>query len=544
MKLKSSLLSPSRLAGRLRLLLAVAAAGLVGGLFQSLHAEDAALSAGADISRYYTVTPILPPPGVDSQVGGMAFLPDGRLAVCFHQGEVGFYNPAKGEWKMFAQGLHEPLGLLPLSNTELLIMQRPELTKVSDTDGDGVADRYETVWDGFGMTGNYHEFAYGPVRDAHGDYFVSLNVASNGASVREEIRGEWSPIGLDRSEFYGTDWKAVKEKAGRMYSRVPWRGWILKIDGKTGEATPWAAGFRSPNGMGFDAEGRLYACDNQGDWLGTSKFFHIEKGGFHGHPASLVWRDGWTRNPLEVDVAELDTLRTRAAVLVPQGVLGNSPTQPVLVEPGGKFGAFENQMLVGEMNYPRVLRMMLEDVAGVMQGACIPLFDGGGLNMGNNRLAFGPDGALWVGQTHLSWAGGQGIQKIMPTGETPPDVKSVKLTEDGFALTFTKPFDTALLKDPANFNVSRYYFEYHEDYGSDEMDKKAAPVKSVEVREDGTGVRLVLGEPLKAGYVYQFRLDALRDAEGNAILNPLFCYTAKRLTDGTDPEPGTQIPRK
>ena len=41
-------------------------------------------------------------------------------------------------------------------------MQRPELTRVKDTDGDGTADEYETVFDGFGMSGNYHEFAFGP----------------------------------------------------------------------------------------------------------------------------------------------------------------------------------------------------------------------------------------------------------------------------------------------------------------------------------------------------------------------------------------------
>ena len=86
------------------------------------------------------------PAGVDDQVGGLAFLEDGRLAVAFHRGEV-FIRQADGTWKQFAEGLHEPLGLLPDGKGSLLVMQRPELTRLIDVDGDGKADRYQTVCD-------------------------------------------------------------------------------------------------------------------------------------------------------------------------------------------------------------------------------------------------------------------------------------------------------------------------------------------------------------------------------------------------------------
>ncbi|MDB4321679.1 hypothetical protein OAF32_01365, partial [Akkermansiaceae bacterium] len=228
--------------------------------------------------------------GKDPQVGGLTVLSDGTIAAVFHEGELRLYDPAKKTWSVFASGLHEPLGIVAEDDTTFVVMQRPELTRISDTDGDGVADLYETICDDFGMSGNYHEFAFGPVRDAKGDYFVSLNVASNGAPIRKEIRGEWLDLGLSREGFNvsSQEWKdGVKKKAGRMYSRVPYRGWVVKIDGKTGEMTPWASGLRSPNGLGFDANGKLFVSDNQGDWLGTSKLHHIQKGKFHGHPASL-----------------------------------------------------------------------------------------------------------------------------------------------------------------------------------------------------------------------------------------------------------------
>ena len=36
-------------------------------------------------------------------------------------------------------------------------------------------------------------------------------------------------------------------------------------------------------------------------------------------------------------------------------------------------------MIVGEMNTPRLLRVMIDEVHGRLQGACVPFIDGGGL---------------------------------------------------------------------------------------------------------------------------------------------------------------------
>ena len=40
------------------------------------------------ISDYYSIDNISMPKGLDSQVGGLDFMPDGRLVACFHRGEV------------------------------------------------------------------------------------------------------------------------------------------------------------------------------------------------------------------------------------------------------------------------------------------------------------------------------------------------------------------------------------------------------------------------------------------------------------------------
>ena len=61
------------------------------------------------------------------------------------------------------------------------------------------------------------------------------------------------------------------------------------------------------------------------------------------------------------------------------------------------------------------MRVALEKVAGQWQGAVFPFR--AGFQSGNNRLAFAPDGSLWVGQTDRGWGatGGKefGLQRLV-----------------------------------------------------------------------------------------------------------------------------------
>lgn len=482
-------------------------------------AASAALAADKTPSPYYKVEDIATPPGLSPEVGGLAFRPDGKLVACFHRGEVYTYDLTTQEWKLFATGLHEPLGLLAPTNDEVIVMQRPELTRLRDTDGDGVANRYETITDAFGMTGNYHEFAFGPVAAPDGGWFISLNLASNGAGIRYETRGENRERGRD----------------GRMYAAVPWRGWMLKV-APDGKVTPWASGFRSPNAPGFDAEGRLLVPDNQGDWLGSSPLYQVEKGKFYGHPAALAWKPGETRDPLKIPVEELDKTRTRPSIVFSQNIVANSPTQVFFDSTGGKFGPFAGQTLVGEMNRARILRVVLEEVDGQLQGMTVPLLDDHGLRKGDNRFAFAPDGSLWVGETTHGWAGDKGIQRISWTGVVPPDVKEMHLTKTGFDLVFTRPLEAASAGNAENYKAQRYYYEYHAAYGSKQFELEEITPKTVTVSEDRTKVTLEY-DPLVAWRIYQFDLKALKAEDGAPIANPLVSYTLNHLREGTPPPP-------
>ncbi|WDE99462.1 PQQ-dependent sugar dehydrogenase [Lentisphaera profundi] len=480
------------------------------------------LQAGYKIERIDT------PKGIDAQIGGLDFMPDGRLIVAFNYGKIFTYNPQSKQWKLFAEGLHLPLGVLAISNHEIMVMQRPELTRIIDRDKNGHADSYLKFYDDFGLSGNYHEFAFGPVRDTKGNFYIGLNVASNNGGILSEPRGTFLSYDIDKKDLEGDyNQKLVKKEVTRMYSCVPYRGWIMKIDPQ-GNATPYASGVRSPNGLGFDHKGRLFVSDNQGDWLGSSKLHHIREGAFHGHPASLIWKKGWKQNPKTMKIKELDDMRQPAAALFSHGILANSPTQPLLDSTQGKFGPFSNQMFIGDMNLKRLLRFIPEEVNDTVQGTLIPFLDGNELGNGNNRLVFDKNGALWVGKTHLSWAGDEGLKKISWDEKTDFDILKLKQIPNGFRIFFTKKVDLKSAKVIANYAIKKYSFDYNSKYGSPRKNEKKVTPNSIRVAQDGLSVDISL-PALSPGHVYQFETPQLKSSSGEPLASSLFCYNLIEL---------------
>ena len=488
---------------------------------------------------YYKVETVPTPENVNPQLGGVTTLSDGRIVACFYSGEVMIYDSKAESWSKFAQGLHCPLGVLEDGDGSLLVMQWSELTRLKDTDGDGVADHYQTVTDDFGITGNYHEFAYGPVRDSKGNLYISLNVASNQLGIFKDVRGPFSEIGLNRGVMENgkrnsEEWKKRKGEAGRMYSRVPYRGCILQIT-PAGETKCFAYGLRSPDGLGVDEQDRLWVTDNQGDWRGTSPLYHVEEGGFYGHPASLIWKEGWTRDPLKVPVKELEQMRTKAAGLFPHGELANSPTQPIPTIDSELFGLPKGELLIGEMNQPLLIRFLKDEVGGVMQGTAIPFLFSLELGMGSHRLTYSNDGTLWIGKTHLKWAGQEGMRKVTWNGKLPFLVNSVRLEENGFSVSFNQELGEA---DPV-FSVKRHTYEYGPKYGSPKIDEAAVEVLKTQVANNRRSVELALPE-IKEGYLYTIEIENGETKQGQALMDKVLRYNVVRVLGGEGKKKASQ----
>lgn len=498
-----------------------------------LLAASAALLLGALAGQgqvppsAYRVETVPGPRGIEPEVSAIAFGHDGKLYAAFRRGYLYAYDLEAKRWSRFAEGLHTPLGFVRGDQPgEFIVAQVPELTRVTDTDGDGQADAFETISDGWGLSGNYHEFIAGPVRDRAGNYYVSLGLASGNADPRLPVRGELTRRSRKSSVV-------VQGKVNRVghYSPVPYRGCVVRID-PDGSTRPFSCGFRQPNGLVANPEGEIFASDNQGDWVGTSPLHHVTEGAFHGHPASLHWHPEFLgTNPVEAEVAELDLRRKRPAILFPQGDMGGSTAGGAFDAGAGAFGPYAGQLFVAEWTYPRVLRVDLQKVGGEYQGAAFPFVEGHGLRMANNRLAFSPDGeSLYVAQTSRIWGSTEGLQRIVWQGRASFDILTMRLTPDGFDLTFTKPVAPESASSPASYSFTRYYYRYHAAYGSPKTDVTPVEVQEVTVSADGLSVSLRLGD-LREGWLYDLRPVGIVSRRGEPLATSMAAYTLNRLAE-------------
>ena len=476
------------------------------------------------LAESYKVETIEFPPYVAPEVGGIDFTPEGEIVVALRRHGVLMAqpneDPAAFPWRVFSEDiLHNACGLQVISKDEVILSQMAELTRVKDTDGDGIADHYENLSDQWGVSGNYHEtntIAPHP----EGGWYVAVGTASHNGPTFYKTRGVFSDMG----------------RLGRNFSGVQWNGWILRVD-ENGNTTPFASGFRMHNGIGLSPEGKLFATDNQGDWRGTSPLYLVEQGNFYGHPSSLVWSEDFTKNvsenPLQHFIDNRDhyeDYRTRAAVEFPQGFMCNSPSQPLFDTTNGAFGPFDGQVFIGDIAGARIIRCMLEEVDGFTQGACVKFVDYD-LRPGNNRLAFSPDGkSLYTGQTVRGWGEpAEGMQRIIYTGEMPFEVQTMSLTKDGFEIRFTKPVDPKAASQIANYSMKRYWYESSHAYGSPQRDVTDIPIKKVKLGNDGRSLLLKM-DGLKAKRIFELNLgERIVAADGAQLTQPQLCYSLTKL---------------
>ena len=460
----------------------------------------------------YRVDTVQLPEGEQIGVGGLAFLPSGDLLISTREGQVWRY--AKGEFSLFADGLHEALGLyVDQETSEVWVMQRPELTKLIDHDGDGRVDVYETVNASWGLNDDYHEYAFGPVRDSEGNFYGTLNTSLS-------FEG-WS--GSHR-------WNVGRVLGGNMGRARRYGGWCFQVTPE-GQFVPFASGMRSPSGLGMNKHEEIFYTDNQGDWNGSSTLHHVVKDRFHGHPSSLMDHPEFQGRDLnELSIGDYEQRRHPPAVYFIHGDLANAPGEPRFNETGGKFGPwFEDQVFVGDQSKSMMMRIHLEKIRGEYQGVIFPFV--GPMQAGIIRNIFDDQGTLWVGQTGRGWRSiGEsifGLQRIRWDGQTAPmEMQSVAVLKDGFRITFTKPVNQLEAADVKNYKIRNWHYLYHPQYGSPKAENKAIEVSQVSVANDGMSADLKM--EMTTGKVYQIQL-SVSGADGSELSNDIGWYTLNWL---------------
>lgn len=435
---------------------------------------------------------------------GIAVAEDGTIVVTTRN--AGIWRLTEGEWHLFAEGLFDSLGVVieDKHGLDLVVGQKAELTRIRDTNGDGRADHYQTLFDGFGYHSNYHTYLHGPVKGADGAYYIGLNLAH-------------------------TDEAVYKADGLYMGSQGGFSGWAFRVTLK-GEATPWASGLRSAAGWALGPDDQVWFTENQGEFVGTSKLFVLKKDAFFGHPSGLVDLPGMTPNSPEIDWEKVQDERERERLLMPQNLLANSPGHPVWDTTDGRFGAFTGQILIGDQTQSNLFRVALETLPdGTVQGAAMPFARD--LASGAMRPVFLPDGSLLIGQTGRGWQAKGGhiasLQRLVWQGEQAPlAIERVAVTAQGFELHFTRPLPEGLTADAVGeaLNLESWTYRDAPDYGSERLGVRDEKVTELVLNQNRTALTLTLEtttlpqvHPQQTARVYHFELgseELTRDHDG------------------------------
>ncbi|MEM7369734.1 MAG: PA14 domain-containing protein [Bacteroidota bacterium] len=433
------------------------------------------------------------PDDFEPKVGGIDFLPDGRMLVCTWDAEGAVYmlenwqaeNPASIKVKQIASGLAEPLGL-KVVNDKIYILQKQELTELIDHNGDDIIDEYRAHSYAWKVSANFHEFAFGLVyQDGY---------------------------------FYATLATAILPGGASAQPQIPDRGKVVKISEADGSVEFVAHGLRTPNGIGIGVDDEIFIADNQGDWLPASKIVHLKEGAFYGSHS--------------VDpIGTKDLPETLPVVWLPQDEIGNSPSTPIYLDKGPYAG----QMIHCEVTNGGIKRVAIEKVNGQYQGALFRFSQG--LEAGVNRILWAPDGSLMVGgigsSGNWSHSGGKkfGLQRLSYNEKTTFEMLKVSARSNGFLIEFTEPISPEYEVGAKDFVIQQWYYQPTQEYGGPKLAEENLSVKTFSLSDDRKQLFVEL-PGMKAGHVVYIKVNkALKSVSGQALWSTEAWYTLNEIPE-------------
>ena len=423
------------------------------------------------------------------KVGGLAFLPDGKLLVTTWDTVGGVYlldhvetgDTNKITVMRIASGLAEPLGITTVGD-DIYVLQKQELTKLVDNDGDEIIDEYQTICNAWTVTGDFHEISFGLVYK-EGYFYATLSMAMRlmAHERQQPDRGKTVKIAMDGS--------------------YEWLNY----------------GLRTPNGIGVGPDGELFVTDNQGEWVPGNKLIHVKKGDYHG----MRW-DYYDSVP------DAPPPLAQPAIWLPEDEIANSPSQPVLVT----AGPYRGQLLHGDVTYGGIQRDFLEKINGQYQGAVFPFTQG--LEAGVNRLSFGPDGALYIGGVGMvggwSWKEKQsGLQRMYDNGRPVFEMLAVRAKPKGVEIELTQPLADDYRLGISDVLVQQWWYVPTKNYGGPKKDFETLRISKLELSADRKHVYFELPE-MKKGRVIYIRLPRdMKSAGGLALWAGEAWYTMNEV---------------
>jgi glucose/arabinose dehydrogenase len=387
---------------------------------------------------------------------GVDFFPDGRMAIATLGGDVWIAHGldeklSRVEWRRFAAGLREPLGLR-IVDGRIHVGGRDQITRLHDLNEDGEADFYECVNAGRELVSNFHAFAYDLQTDRAGNFYF----ATGG-----------NQLGPD----------------------LPWHGPLFRVSADGAKMEAVARGLRAPNGLTIGPDDSIYVADNQGQWIPSSKISRVRPGGFYGFVA----------DPNRFPKAKAPAAFDAPVCYLPMTWDNSSGGGAFCLD--DRWGPFKGRMLHTSFGAAALFAVFEQRVGEVAQAAVIK-FPARGFQSGIHRARFGPhDGQLYVAGTKgwQSRAVRDGtVARVRYTGAPVRVPIGSRVEHDALVVDFAVLLDRAVAEDPQNYAGEQWNYLWHAKYGSPDVPpsnpKKTGrdPVEITAVRlsDDAKSVRI------------------------------------------------------
>ncbi len=415
---------------------------------------------------------------------GVDFFDNGDAAVCTVHGDVWRVSGIDDDldevkWKRYATGLHQPLGLKVVDN-KVHVLERDQITRLHDLNGDNEADYYENFNNDAVSGGGGHSFTTCLETDPEGNFwFIKC--------------GENTPEG----------------------------GTVVKVSKDGSKLEVIATGFRNPNGLGVSPKGVVTAADQQGTWVPETRLDVVQKGGFYGYM------------PMHKrDIAPTDF--DPPLIWIPRPVDNSAGGQTWV--PKGAWGPLSEQMLHLSYGRCKFMAILRDETNGGMNGGAVQL--PGRFLSGVMRARFNPhDGNLYLTglkgwQTAALHDGC--LQRVRHTGEKLYLPSAFSIHQNGVKITFSQPLDKELAEDIESYAVEQWNYKWTKNYGSPdfkpsnmaERGRDKIEVRSAKLLPDKRSVFLDIGsvEPVHSMGI-DYNLDA---ADGGLVRGALY-VTVKRV---------------
>jgi len=286
-----------------------------------------------------------------------------------------------------------------------------------------------------------------------------------------------------------------------------------------------------------NAAGDLFVTDNQGNYNPFNELNHVRPGAHFGFINTIDRESKASPPPLTSPAINIPHPWTRSVngvcLLKTPSALGASSL----------FGPFEGHILGCEFDTRRLVRMTLEKIGDIYQGAVYPFSLERNEEVGSETqptrqptfigpivAGVSPRGDVYVGCLRDSGWGGSnnigGLVRLHPMiDQLPTGIAEVQAQPHGFRILFTKPIDSSRAILPTSYVIGSYRRISTPDYGGPDVDRRIEKPLAVRVSDDGRIVELDLAE-MRTGFVYEFHLRnlAMQESSGISTFFPAEAY--------------------